>query len=61
MKAGFSINERQKGWFGIKNFNYIVVFNWKGLNEIDMIGTDYLETAYIPDEHTVAIFKIKWK
>lgn len=60
MKAGFSIIERQKCWFGL-TLNYIVVFNWQGANEIDMIGTDYLETAYIPDEHTVAIFKIKWK
>ena len=61
MKAGFSINERQKGWFWIKNFNYIVVFNWEVLNEIDMIGADDLKGHYIPDEHTVAIFKIKWK
>lgn len=60
MKAGFSINERQRGWFGIKNFNYIVVFNWKGLNEIDLIGTNDLETTYIK-YNTVAVFKIKWK
>lgn len=60
MKAGFSINERQRGWFGIKNFNYIVVFNWEVLNEIDLIGTNDLETTHI-EYNTVAVFKIKWK
>ena len=60
MKPNYTINERQKHRFGL-NLNYIVVFNWERLNEIDMMGTEDLRTTYMPSNHTVAVFKIKWK
>ena len=60
MKPGYKIIELQKYWFGL-NFNYIVVFNWKKMNEIGMMSTDDLKATYMPPDNTVAVFKIKWK
>ena len=56
MKEGYSIKYRSDTFF--KNPNYITVFNWASINEIDMVFSD---SAPYTTQYTVAIFKIKYK
>lgn len=61
MKAGYTIDERQVSWFGDNRFSWIYVFNWHQCNQVDMMGWDSITYPYLPEQYTVAVFKIKWK
>lgn len=55
MKEGYKIIYR-----GLSNFNKILVYNWEGMNQVDMVRWDeYWDFA--EKENIVAIFKIRWK
>lgn len=54
MKEGYSIIYR-----GLSKFDRIYVYNWKSLNQVDMVRWDNQFAS--AEEKIVAVFKIKLK
>ena len=44
-----------------KKPNFIIIFNWHIINEVDIYYVNDMQNVFIPRRNTVAIFKIKWK